>query len=214
MDFDSQRDAMVQTQIFSRGITDANILTALRTVPRHLFVPPELQKRAYDDRALPIGFDQTISQPYMVATTLKVLGLSGSEKILEIGTGSGYQAALLGHLCREVHTLEIIPELAAQAKDRLSGYKNVTVYLRDGSSGLPETAPFDAIVVAAATPQVSPPWISQLKEGGRLVAPLGSGPREVLTRIQVTKAGLEQKTFGECSFVPLTGELTRRLPPE
>src|ERR1700683_3861159 len=115
MNWDEQRTAMVQTQIFSRDITDANILAALRAVPRHLFVPPELQKRAYEDRALPIGFGQTISQPYMVATTLKTLNLTGTEKILEIGTGSGYQAALLSLLCREVHTLEIIPELAAQA---------------------------------------------------------------------------------------------------
>lgn len=205
MDFAEQREQMVRNQILSRGITEANILTALRTVPRHFFIPAEFQKRAYEDRALPIGFGQTISQPYMVATTLKTLNLTGTEKILEIGTGSGYQAALLSLLGREVYTLEIIPELAAQAKGRLSAYGNVTVYQRDGFTGLPEEAPFDAIVVAAATPETPQAWISQLKEGGRLVVPLGSGPREVLTMIQVTKNGLEQKTFGECSFVPLTG---------
>lgn len=196
---------MVRTQVAARGIFDPRILVAFQSVPRHLFIPENVRRKAYEDRALPIGFGQTISQPYMVAITLRALGLSGQEKVLEIGTGSGYQAALLSHLSREVHTIEIVPELAVLAKERLVSYPHVTVYEQDGAAGLPEAVPFDAIVVAAATPQVPEAWLSQLREGGRLVVPVGTGPREILTRIQVTKNGVEEKTFGECSFVPLTG---------
>jgi protein-L-isoaspartate(D-aspartate) O-methyltransferase len=207
MDFEAQREQMVQEQIFSRGILDARILSAMREIPRHHFIPEAQWGRAYDDRALPVGFEQTISQPYMVALMLKALSLAGHEKVLEIGAGGGYQAALLGRLAKEVHSVEIVPELAVLAEQRLRGLglTNVQVHQRDGSGGLPEQAPYDAIVLAASAPEIPPPLVGQLKEGGKLLLPLRRGARDVLVLVEKHGGGLTRKDLSECAFVPLRG---------
>ncbi len=151
MDWDSQREWMVRQQLMARGIRDPRVLAAMRRIPRHLFIPESQREHAYEDRALPIGLEQTISQPYIVALTLQALALAGWETVLEIGTGGGYQAALLGELARDVHTIEIIPELAERARQQLQdpAYSNIHVYAQDGSGGLAAYAPYPAIVVAA-----------------------------------------------------------------
>ena len=173
--WDQLRDQMIETQLQPRGIYDARILEAMRRVPRHLFVPEPARDRSYEDRALSIGFGQTISQPYMVAIMLRALALTGSEKVLEIGTGTGYQAALLAYLAKQVETVELVPELVAQARAALAalGISNVHVHLTDGSHGLPGKAPFDAIIVAAGAPDVPPILLDQLASGGKLLIPIG-----------------------------------------
>jgi protein-L-isoaspartate(D-aspartate) O-methyltransferase len=205
--FEDQRNEMVETQLIPRGISGRNVLQAMSKVPRHLFVPPDERKYAYEDCALPIGEGQTISQPYMVAVMTELLGLVGGEKVLEIGTGSGYQAAVLSELAAEVHSIERIRPLAERAEKLLKslGYKNVSVKIDDGGGGLPEEAPFDGIIVTAGCPSIPKPLIDQLADGGRLVIPVGNRFQQVLT--VATKEGETikiQEKLG-CVFVPLVG---------
>ena len=196
---------MVEEQLLRRGISDERVLTAMGTVARDRFVPDAERAAAYEDRPLPIGFDQTISQPYMVALVLEALALRGTETVLEIGGGSGYQAALLGVLSNRVYTVEIIPELADRAKKVLRElhYGNVTVLSRDGSAGIGEYAPYDAIVVAAAAPFVSRSLLGQLSPNGRLIAPVGERSHQQLVRIKNTAEGYITEALGACRFVPL-----------
>jgi protein-L-isoaspartate(D-aspartate) O-methyltransferase len=210
------RAHMVDTQIKARGIKDDRVLDAMRKVPRHLFVPADGLEAAYSDRPLPIGSGQTISQPYMVAAMSEALGLKGPEKVLEVGTGSGYQAAVLAELARRVITTERVPELAEEARKTLRdlGYANVEVILTDGSKGYPAEAPFDAIMVTAGAPEIPGVLVEQLAEGGRLVIPVGSSYQQTLMRL--TKRGGEEKTeaLEGCVFVPLIGEYGWKLREE
>ena len=203
----ARRDAMVRSQIERRGVTDPGVLAALRTVPRDLFVPAHLAETAYDDRALPIGSDQTISQPFMVAVMTQALGLAATSRVLEVGTGSGYQAAVLSRLARQVITIERRPELAAEARARLAalGYDNVVVIVGDGTAGYPEGAPYDAILVTAGAPQVPEPLTAQLADGGRLVIPVGTAREQDLITIERTGERLAQTSGERCVFVPLVG---------
>jgi protein-L-isoaspartate(D-aspartate) O-methyltransferase len=207
MDWEALRRSMLESQIRSRGVTEPRLLDAMLRLPRHLFVPETLRHRAYEDKALPIGWQQTISQPYMVAWMLSALELKGWERVLEIGTGSGYAAALLGWLAREVHTVEIIPALARQAQTRLAamGLENVSVHEADGSLGWPAAAPYDAIIAAASSPGIPPVLIDQLRMGGRLVLPIRRDKHDVLLLVERRPHGLEQRSLGACAFVPLTG---------
>lgn len=202
---------MVDQQLRARGIADSRVLEALETVPRHHFVPSNLESRAYDDGPLPIGYDQTISQPYVVAYMTEALALRGDSKVLEIGTGSGYQAAILGEIAREVFTIEIVPELATQARVLLTelGYANIKVRTGDGYRGWPDEAPFDAIVVTAAPDHIPPTLVDQLAVGARLVIPVGRLQQEMTI---VTKAadGAVTETTLPVRFVPMTGEAQQR----
>ena len=198
---------MVDEQIRKRGIRSPRLLGVLERVPRHLFVPEELVAYAYEDRALSIGEGQTISQPYMVAAMTEHLDLAGHERALEIGAGSGYQAAVLSELASEIITVENRPALAESARQRLAalGYSNIHVKIGDGTLGRPEDAPFDAILVAAAAPAVPAPLVEQLAEGGRLVIPVGGTDKQMLLRIRKSAGQiLEEKLFA-CQFVPLRG---------
>src|SRR4030042_2223240 len=179
-DFKTMRQKMVETQIKARGVKDPRVLSAMHKVERHLFVPKELQTSAYTDQPLPIGEDQTISQPYIVALMTELLELKGGENVLEIGTGSGYQAAILAELAKEVYTIEIVEPLASSAKNRLLelGYQNINVKAGDGYLGWPEVGPFDAIIVTAAPDHIPKPLIDQLQEGGRMVIPVGAYSQE------------------------------------
>ena len=201
------RDAMVRTQIEARGIRDPATLAAMRVVPRHRFVPPDLADSAYADQPLPIGYGQTISQPYIVAVMTETLRLKPGHKVLEIGAGSGYQAAVLARIVREVFTIEIVPELGNAARERLKtlGYRNVRVRVADGYDGWPEEAPFDAIVVTAAADHIPPPLIRQLRDGGRMVIPVGS-PFFVQTLMLVEKDRGKVRTTSlmPVRFVPFT----------
>ena len=198
---------MVERQLRRRDINDERVLDAMSTVPREAFVPEEVRARAYDDGALPIGHRQTISQPWVVAAICQGLSLGGQERVLEIGTGSGYSAAVLAHLAREVHSVERITELAEAARGALEelGVGNVEVRVGDGSRGLPEKAPFDAIAVHAATPEAPHSLLGQLSEGGRLVVPIATDSADMLTRFIREEDGLRQETIGPCRFVPLIG---------
>lgn len=200
------RSRMVERQIEARGVRDPRVLDAMRGVPRHRFVPPDMVYAAYDDRALPIGGGQTISQPYMVALMTEALRLAPDDRLLEVGAGSGYQAAVAARLCREVWTVERVAELADAARDRLAGLGvgNVHVVVGDGSSGLPDKAPFDAIVVTAATRDVPPALFAQLADGGRLVVPLGS-VHGVQTLYACVRHGerIDRTASVGCRFVPL-----------
>ena len=202
------RAQMVELQLRRRGIRDERVLGAMARVPRDRFVPDSLSGHAYDDGALPIGNDQTISQPFVVATICALLGLQGSERVLDVGTGSGYQAAVLAELAAEVVTIERIPELAERARATLAdvGYGNVEVMVGDGSLGAPERAPFDAIAVAAAAPMIPPALFDQLAEGGRLVIPRGSRFGQDLVRVARTPDGPTERTSIPCRFVPLVGD--------
>jgi protein-L-isoaspartate(D-aspartate) O-methyltransferase len=190
-----------------REIRDERVLEAFASVPRERFVPVELQRFAYDDRPLPIGEGQTISQPLMVAIMTQALRLKGDEKVLEVGTGSGYQAALLSKLAREVVTVERVPELTASASRRLQelGYANVLVYQAGEELGRPEDAPYDAIIVTAGAPEIPQSLIDQLAMGGRMVVPAGSRRDQQLVRVTKTEAGVTLERLGECRFVPLIG---------
>jgi protein-L-isoaspartate(D-aspartate) O-methyltransferase len=201
------RERMVREQIMARGVRDPRVLEALREVPRHLFVPKEMQSLAYTDEPLPIGYGQTISQPYVVAFMSEALELKPQDRVLEIGTGSGYQAAVLAHLAREVYSIEIIEPLAKEAAQRLRqlGYANLHLRTGDGYRGWPEAAPFDAIIVTAAPEHVPPPLVEQLREGGRLVLPLG-GAEQALIRIRRTRQGIRKETLLPVRFVPMIGE--------
>ena len=199
---------MVREQIESRGITNAQVLAALRKVPRHEFVPADLTERAYDDSPLPIGYDQTISQPYIVALMTELAQLSTEAKVLEVGTGSGYQAAILAEIVAEVYSIEIIKPLAISATERLArfGYKNLHVKFGDGYLGWPEHAPFDAIIVTAGADHVPPPLTEQLRPGGRLVIPVGELPgRQSLWLVEKGADGMiTQRQVTPVAFVPLT----------
>lgn len=205
--FAEQRQLMVESQIRRRGVTQQQVLDAMATVPRHEFVPPFWTNQAYADEPLPIGQGQTISQPYIVAAMVASLALTGSEKVLEIGTGCGYQAAVLSLLAREVHSVEILPDLARPAAERLErlGYSNVHVHSGDGTLGWRESAPFDAILIAAAAPAVPEPLLQQLALGGRLIAPVGSEDQQELQLITKREGKWMVRETGPCRFVPLMG---------
>jgi len=199
---------MVREQLAARGIVDHRVLAAMATVARHLFVPAAQQPFAYEDRPLAIGAEQTISQPYMVALMTEVLGLAGGERVLEVGTGSGYQAAVLAELGAQVYTIERLAELGIPAERRLSefGYwDRVHVRCGDGENGWPEAAPFDAIVVTAAARRIPRALLQQLGVGGRLVLPLGEAEVQGLAKIQRGGDGWQEEYFGECRFVKLVG---------
>jgi protein-L-isoaspartate(D-aspartate) O-methyltransferase len=202
------REKMVAEQLRARGITDARVLEAMRTVPRDRFIPAELREHAYDDGPLPIGAEQTISQPYMVALTCEVAQLSGLERVLEVGTGSGYEAAVLAKLAAQVITIESIPHLYDRARIILQsvGASNASVRLADGSLGCIEEAPFDAIIVSAAMPGVPITLLTQLKPNGRLVAPIGEEELQTLVRIARINGHWQEEYFGECRYVKMTGK--------
>jgi protein-L-isoaspartate(D-aspartate) O-methyltransferase len=199
---------MVDTQLRGRDVVDERVLAAMERVPRELFVPQELRDRAYDDAALPIGGGQTISQPYMVARICEALALKGAEHVLDVGTGSGYQAAVLAELAAEVDTIERIPELAESARVNLAaaGYEHVRVHLGDGTRGLPEHAPFDAIAVAAAAPELPQSLYEQLEPRGRLVVPVGKHGIQRLEVVIRSPEGPAVIRSVPCRFVPLVGE--------
>ncbi len=217
-----ERKRMVEEQVAARGLRDARLLEAMRSVPRHRFVPPEYNHLAYADGPLPIGCGQTISQPYIVALMTNLLSLTGEEKVLEIGTGSGYQAAILAELCREVYSVEIIPALADAARIRLRelGYRNVEILCGDASFGWPEHAPYDLIIAAAAPRQVPPALVEQLVPGGRLVLPVGSHGGQELVVVEKQRDGSLRRFFaGGVAFVPMTGQALqapgrRQTPPD
>ncbi|MBI3932170.1 MAG: protein-L-isoaspartate(D-aspartate) O-methyltransferase [Acidobacteria bacterium] len=204
------RERMVADQIEAREVRDAKALAALRKVPRHLFVPPGLVAESYDDHPLPIGHGQTISQPYIVAFMTEALGLRGGETVLEVGTGSGYQAAVLAEIAARVFTIEIVEPLALEAKERLLrlGYRNVEVRAGDGYQGWPEAAPFAGIMVTAAAPRIPEPLKAQLADGGRLVIPVGDEYQELVV---LTRRGtrFEQRSVLPVRFVPMTGEIRK-----
>jgi protein-L-isoaspartate(D-aspartate) O-methyltransferase len=206
-EFLSARLAMIESQLRRRGITDKSVLDAMATVPRHEFVPADLRGRAYEDAPLPIGEGQTISQPYIVAAMTAALRLTGLERVLEIGTGCGYQAAILSLLAKQVFTVECRAALATSAAHRLArlGYANVHVHCGDGTLGLPEVAPFDAILVAAAAPSVPPPFQLQLSEGGRLILPVGDAELQELLFIERRAGAFHTRALEGCRFVPLVG---------
>jgi protein-L-isoaspartate(D-aspartate) O-methyltransferase len=215
-DFETERHRMVAEQIAARGLRDPRLLAAFEAVPRHLFVPIEYRDHAYQDRALEIPAGQTISQPYIVAYMTDLLNLQGDERVLDVGTGSGYQTAILAHLAREIHTIEFIPELAESAKSLLTslGRTNIHFHIGDGSSGFPEAAPYDGIIVSAAAPAVPKPLLEQLSEGGRLIIPIGPerAEREEQALQVWRRVGdrFESKTVLGVAFVPLRGKYGRK----
>ena len=199
---------MVEEQIVSRGIKDAKLIAAMKKVPRHLFVEEALQNQAYSDHPLPIGEKQTISQPYMVALMTEALQLTGKEKVLEIGTGSGYQTAIVAELSEKVYSIERIRSLAIRARKLLYelGYFNVEIKIFDGTFGWMEQSPFDAIVVTAGSPDIPQPLIDQLAIGGRLVIPVGNTFIQDLFRVTKTEEGVRKTDLGGCRFVKLIGK--------
>lgn len=202
------RREMVAAQIAARGIRDERVLKAMETVPRHLFVEEGLYAQAYSDFPLPIGWKQTISQPFMVALMTEAMGLTGDELVLEIGTGSGYQTAVLAMLARKVCSIERISSLAASARRVLDELhcSNVLIKVGDGTLGWPDQAPFDAIIVTAATPEMPHTLVRQLREGGRMVIPVGGETMQELTRVTRTEAGFITEPLGGCRFVKLVGK--------
>lgn len=205
--FEDARREMVARQIEERGINDQRVLDAMRSIPRHLFVPDEYVHASYTDEPLPIGEAQTISQPFMVAAMAEALLFKESEKVLEIGAGSGYQAAVLSRLAREVIAIEAQPALAVSARERLVrlGFANVRIEQGDGSMGWPQGAPYDAILVTAAAPSVPPPLLEQLADGGRLVIPVGGAENQDLIRITKSDGRISRESLYACRFVPLVG---------
>jgi protein-L-isoaspartate(D-aspartate) O-methyltransferase len=208
MDLNVARERMVAEQLKARGINDPRVLEAMRAVERHRFVSPSLIERAYEDGPLPIGAEQTISQPYIVAEMVQIAQFKGDEKVLEVGTGCGYQAAILARLAREVYTVECIPELHRRAVTTLRemGVTNCFLRLGDGSLGWPEAAPFDVIIVAAAMPGIPRPLLQQLSPCGRLIAPIGEDELQTLVRIERVNGQWQESYFGECRFVKMTGK--------
>ena len=206
-DFEELRASMVERQLRRRGISDERVLEAMAAVPREEFVPPEMRSSAYNDSALPIGHEQTISQPWVVAAICQALDLQGNEHVLEIGTGSGYSAAVLAQLAGHVVSLERVPELGETARRKLDelGIPNVQVVVADGSRGHPEGAPYDAIAVHAATPEAPHSLLSELARDGRLVVPIATGNADLLTAFIRVNGDLHQETIGPCRFVPLIG---------
>lgn len=209
--FAGARKAMVERQLAARDITDQRVLQAMAEVPRHRFVPESLWPQAYEDYPLPIGLEQTISQPYVVAFMTQALNLDGDERVLEIGTGSGYQAAVLAKLCKEVYSIEIITELSKRAAKVFKKISVSNVYLRvgDGYAGWPGKAPFDGIIVTAAPPKVPQPLVDQLAQGGRLILPVGEQDQD-LVLIERTAQGLKRRKVLPVRFVPMTGEAQKR----
>jgi protein-L-isoaspartate(D-aspartate) O-methyltransferase len=208
MDFKELRESMVRTQLLPRDIKDERVLNAMRKVPRHLFVGESMQHRAYEDSALSIGEGQTISQPYMVAVMTELLELNGHEKVLEIGTGSGYQAAILAELAAEVYTVERVPALARLSEERFRsiGYKNIHVKIGDGTLGWPENSPFDRMIITAGTPKIPGPLIEQLSEEGIIVAPVGDRSSQQLLKLRKSKEKILEEFHTPCVFVPLIGK--------
>jgi protein-L-isoaspartate(D-aspartate) O-methyltransferase len=207
-DYAWARERMVQEQILARGIADSRVIAAMRKIPRHLFVDPGLVNRAYDDTALPIGDKQTLSQPYMAARMTESLALSGVEKVLEVGTGSGYQTALCAELCFNVFSVEKLRPLSRKARsllDRLE-YQNIALHVGDGTIGWSEHAPYDAIIVTAGAPKAPRPLLEQLSEGGRLVIPVGDEQGQTLLQVRRTRAGYKETMLGDCKFVKLLGK--------
>lgn len=206
-EYKKERREMVDQQIRARGIRDGSVLKAMEKVPRHKFVPESHAKLAYADTPLPIGLNQTISQPFIVAYMTEAADISKNEKVLEIGTGSGYQAAVLGEIAKEVYTIEIIPELAERSSRILDelGYKNVFVKTGNGYLGLPEQAPFDAIVVTAAPDEIPQALVDQLAVNGRMIIPVGNTNQEMVV-IKRTKKGVTEKRTMQVRFVPMTGK--------
>ena len=209
--FRLMREKMVKTQIQGRGVQDERVLNVLRAVPRHRFVPSHSRRRAYDDGALPIGEGQTISQPYIVALMTELLHLKGDERVLEIGTGSGYQAAVLAELVDHVYTIEIVEALAKEARGRLDslGYTNITARFGDGYQGWPEEAPFDAVIVTAAPDHIPQPLVDQLRTGGRMVIPVGRHAQDLMLLVK-EEGGIREKDVIPVRFVPMTGEAEKR----
>jgi protein-L-isoaspartate(D-aspartate) O-methyltransferase len=203
-----ERERMVEEQLIARGVTDPRVLAVMRRLPRHRFVQEALQDRAYGDHPLPIGEEQTISQPFIVGLMTSLLELSGREKVLEIGTGSGYQTAVLAELARRVCSIERLPRLAERARATLEGmgYDNVWVRVGNGTLGWPDQAPFDRIIVTAGGPSVPPPLVQQLADGGRLVVPVGTPENQELTVVERVGGEIRQRTHGECKFVKLVGK--------
>jgi protein-L-isoaspartate(D-aspartate) O-methyltransferase len=209
VEFERLRNSMVESQLISRGIKDDRVLAAMRKVPRHLFVDESLIDRAYDDHALPIGEGQTISQPYMVAVMTELLGLKGNEKVLEIGTGSGYQCAILAELASKVYSIERVETLAIRARNLLDslGYRNVEIKIANGTYGWDEKGPFDGIIVTAGAPEIPKTLVEQLVVGGRLVIPVGDRWSQVLIKVIKTPEGVITESVTGCIFVPLLGDL-------
>ena len=207
-DLAQARERMVVEQLERRGIRDPRVLDAMRRVQRDRFIPAELAAHAYEDEPLPIGAEQTISQPYMVALMCEVAALTGSDRVLEVGTGSGYAAAVLARLAAEVYSVECIPGLHERARARFEAMciPNVHLECRDGSNGWPEEAPFDVILVSAAMPGIPRPLLHQLKPDGRLVAPVGEDDLQTLVRISRRDNSWNEEYFGECRFVRMTGQ--------
>jgi len=207
IDYEKERGRMVDEQIAARGVADPRVLGAMRKVPRHEFLPDVLKSQAYGDHAIPIGEGQTISQPYMVALMTELLGLRESDRVLEIGTGSGYQAAVLAELCRKVYTIDRVKGLADRARatlDRL-GYRTVAIKVFDGTYGWKDMAPFDAIIVTAAAPEIPAPLMEQLKEEGRMVVPVGERYSQELVVVTTKAEGVTHQRSVPCMFVPLIG---------
>jgi protein-L-isoaspartate(D-aspartate) O-methyltransferase len=206
--YDEARHRMVEQQIARRGIQDERMLQAMREVPRHRFVPPDLWGAAYQDHPLPIGHGQTISQPYIVAYMTEMLDLTPDDRVLEIGTGSGYQSAILSRLAKQVYTIERIPELSSHAQEVLKelGYHNIHFRVGDGGYGWPEESPFDAIIVTAAAPETPPPLIAQLADGARLVIPIGPTGYQDLVRLTRRGERIHTEQLTPVAFVPLIGE--------
>ena len=211
-DLAKARSEMVQKQVRARGVEDRRVLTAMEQVPRHRFVPEDMRGSAYDDKPLPIGWDQTISQPYIVGLMTDLLDLKPSHKVLEIGTGSGYQAAVLSRLVSQVYTIEIVKPLGEQARGTLQrlGYANVHTRIGDGYKGWPEAAPFDAIIVTAAPPQVPQPLLDQLRVGGKLVVPEGSSWQDLTVYTRQKDGSFHKETVLPVRFVPMTGEAQQK----
>jgi len=207
INYEKERSRMVDDQIVGRGVKDERVLAVMRKIPRHEFLPEGIRGMAYNDSALPIGEGQTMSQPYMVALMTEFLGLKGTERVLEIGTGSGYQAAVLAELCQKVYTVERIKTVADMARatlDRL-GYKSVAIKIYDGTYGWKEMAPYDAIIVTAGSPDIPAPLVEQLKEGGRMVIPVGDRYGQQLITVVKTAEGTITERSIPCVFVPLIG---------
>jgi len=215
-EFEALRRQMVEEQIRGRELRSPRVLEAMMAVPRHEFVPAEYQPLAYTDQPLPIGEGQTISQPYMVAAMAEALELVGTERVLEVGAGSGYQAAVLALLAAEVYTVEFHASLARAVEERLTrlGYLNVHVRAGDGSLGWPEAAPYQAVLVTSAAPEVPPPLVEQLAEGGRLVIPVGQGDYQELRQLRKAAGQVSERTLLYCRFVPLLGRYGRRGPAQ
>jgi protein-L-isoaspartate(D-aspartate) O-methyltransferase len=216
LDFAAERERMVRQQVAMRGVNETRLLAAMRKVPRDQFIPEAVRNLAYTDQPLPIGHDQTISQPFIVAFMTEKLQLRPTDRVLEIGTGSGYQAAILAELAREVYTIEIVAPLGERAQGTLQrlGYKNVHVKIGDGYQGWPEEAPFDAVIVTCAPEHVPRPLIDQTREGGRVIIPVGAAGSQLLYLLEKKAGRLQQRAVLPVRFVPMTGSAQEQKAEE